>query len=157
MRQHMDVELPARGPKGAWTHILIPFDAAEVFGRRGLIRVAGTINGHPFRSSLKPEGQGRHCLAVNKEMLAGAGAAPGEVVHLVLEPDAAERTVEVPAELALALASAPKASSLYAGLSYSHRKEYAEWVGGAKKIETRKSRAQKALVMLVDGRRGRST
>jgi hypothetical protein len=149
----LDVKLTGRGPKGAWTHILIPFNAEEAFGRRGLIPVAGTINGHAFRSSLMPEGEGRHYLAANKTMLAGASAVAGETVHLVLALDTAERIVEPPAELAAALKSHPQAKAAFERLSYSHRKEYADWVAGGKKPETRESRAQKAVEMIVAGKR----
>jgi len=153
MRREIDVKLTARGPKGAWTHILIPFDAAEAFGRRGQIPVAGSINGFAFRSSLTAEGDGRHYLMANKAMLAGAKAAAGDSVHLVLELDQAERTVAVPAEREAALAASGAAASIFAALAYSCRKEYAVWVDGAKRQETRDSRAQKAVVMLLDGKR----
>ena len=155
MRQELEVKLTRRGPNGAWTHILIPFNAEEIFGRRGLIPVAGTINGHPFRSSLMPEGEGRFYLAANKAMLAGAGAKAGDTVHLVLELDKAERTAEVPAELAAALRTNPTATANFAALAYSHQKEYADWITGAKKQETRDARAQKAAAMLSEGKRVR--
>jgi hypothetical protein len=153
MPRECDVKLTARGPKGAWTHIMIPFDAEEAFGRRGLIPVTGTINGYSFRSSLTPEGEGRHYLMANKAMLAGAKAAAGDTVHLVLDLDKAERTVTIPAELEAALASSSKAGEIFAGMAYSCRKEYAVWIDGAKKQETRESRAQKAVAMLLEGKR----
>ncbi len=155
MKKALDVQLTARGPRGAWTHILIPFAAEEVFGRRGLIPVAGAINRYRFRSSLMPEGEGRHYLAVNKAMLAGAQAAAGDTVHLVLELDTAERTVAVPAELTAALAIDPSAAARFAALSHSHRKEYADWVAGAKKQETREARSLKALGRLLAGKPAR--
>ncbi len=148
-----DVKLTGRGPKGAWTHILIPFNAEEVFGRRGLIPVSGTINGYAFRSSLMPEAEGRHYLAANKTMLAGAKAVSGDTVHLVLELDTAERTIEPPPELASALQSDPRADAAFEKFAYSHRKEYADWVAGGKKPETRQSRAQKAVEMIAAGKR----
>jgi hypothetical protein len=153
MHRECDVKLTARGPKGAWTHILIPFDAAEAFRRRGMIPVSGTINGHAFQSSLTPEGDGRHYLMANKAMLAGAKAAAGDTVHLVLELDTAERTVNVPAELEAALVGSSRASEIFAALAYSCRKEYAVWIDGAKKQETRESRAQKAIGLLLEGKR----
>jgi hypothetical protein len=149
----LDVKLTGRGPKGAWTHILIPFNAAEVFGRRGLIPVTGAINGHAFRSSLMPEGEGRHYLAANKTMLAGAKAAAGDTVHLELELDTAERTVDVPPELTAALAPSPQAAAAFARLAYSHQKEYVDWIIGAKKQETRVARAGKAAEMIAEGKR----
>jgi len=55
-----------------WVIIRIPFDAAKIFGGRGQIKVKGTINGFPFRSSLFPTSEGSHILLVNKHMQKGA-------------------------------------------------------------------------------------
>jgi hypothetical protein len=155
MHKECEVKLTPRGPNGAWTHILIPFNAEQAFGRRGLIPVAGAINGFAFRSSLTPEGNAQHYLMVNKAMLAGARAAAGDTVTLALALDEAERTVSVPAELEAALAQNPAAAAAFAGLSYSHRKEYADWIAGGKKPETRDARAQKAAAMLIEGKPAR--
>ena len=60
--------------------------------------------------------------------------------------------VVVPPELSDALADAPNAAARYEALSYTHRREYAEWVSGGKKEETRIRRAGKAVEMLREGR-----
>src|SRR6266545_2895011 len=39
----------------------------------------------------------------------------------------------------------------FAGLSYTHRREYVEWVSGAKREETRRARLERAVGMLRDG------
>jgi uncharacterized protein YdeI (YjbR/CyaY-like superfamily) len=66
--------------------------------------------------------------------------------------DQAARTVATPPELEAALAAEPAAAPAYAALSYSHRKEYADWITGAKKQETRESRAAKAIGMILAGK-----
>ncbi|WP_103339851.1 YdeI/OmpD-associated family protein [Amycolatopsis sp. CA-126428] len=58
---------------------------------------------------------------------------------------------ELPAELAAALAAAPDAAALFEALPPSHRREYVRWVAEAKKLETRVSRAEKAVSRLRAG------
>lgn len=58
----------------------------------------------------------------------------------------------VPEELAEAVRVEPEAAQRLAAMPHSHRKEYADWVGSAKKPETRRRRAQKAVTMILAGR-----
>lgn len=140
-------QLVGRGPGGAWTFIQIPFSVLEVFGRKGQVPVRATINGFTFRSSLMPRA-GVHILGVGKDVLAAAGAATGETVQVELALDDAPRTVAVPADFEAALANSSAAQS-FAALSYSHKKEFVDWIESAKKPETRTSRIDKALTMIA--------
>ncbi len=153
MAQRFNAELIGRGPKSAWVFLPIPFDVAAVFGSRGRVAVSGTLNGFAFRNSLLPEGDGTHAMPVSKELQKGAKVKCGDTVEVVLERDVLERVVTVPPELAAALRSAAPARTAFEALAYSHKKEYVEWIAGAKKDETRVSRAQKAVAMLVEGKR----
>jgi len=137
----VEAELVGRGPGGAWTYLQIPFNVSEVFGRKGQVPVRATINGFAFRNSLMPRG-GVHILGVGKDILAGAGAAPGDTVHVELALDGAPRAVEVPADVEVALGQAPAQAQSFAALSYSHKKEFVDWIESAKKPETRLNRVE---------------
>ena len=113
----------------------------------------GTINGFPFRSSIFPNGDGTHHLMINKAMKAGAKAGNGDTVSVVLAPDAKPRTIEPPDDLLKAIRKRAAARKLFETLSPSCRKEYVEWVTGAKREETRRSRIAKAVEMLTAGRK----
>ena len=68
-----------------------------------------------------------------------------------LELDTAERTVEVPPELHAVFAREPGLRAFFESLSFTHRKEYVRWIENAKKEETRRARATKAVEMLRKG------
>jgi hypothetical protein len=116
-------------------------------GRRGSVPVKGTLNGYEFRSSLMPTGQGGHVLGVHKATREAANVAFGDPV--AVEITAAEPPeVQVPAELAEALEAAGVRPA-FERLAPSHRREYARWVGEAKRPETRKRRADEAAGRLT--------
>ncbi len=138
---------------GAWTFLRVPFDVQEVFGSRARVAVKGSVNGVAVRSSLLPQGDGAHILVVNKSVRDQAGADAGDFVSVTLERDAEPRTVDTPPDLASALADAGVDSSAFEGMSYSHKKEYVDWIESARRPETRARRISKAVSMIGEGRR----
>jgi hypothetical protein len=127
----------------------VPFDVREIY-REARPPVRGTVNGVPFQSRLMVYG-GVTWLGLRNELRREAGLADGDSVDVEIERDDSPREVEVPPELASALASDDVAAGVYESLSFTHRREYAEWIAGARKQETRMRRVAKALEMLRDG------
>ena len=117
-----DARLIARGPKGAWVFLDFPVSASKQLGSPGRVPVRGTMNGHPFRISAFPTGDGTHQIAVNKALQSGADAKPGDRVRVVLQVDTEPREVKPPLDLTKALAHAPEAKRNFDALSYGHRK-----------------------------------
>lgn len=153
MRQKFEAKLQGKGPGNAWTFLPIPFDVEKTFGSKARIPVTGTINGFPFRNSLMPEGDGTHSMMVNKELQKAAKAVAGDTVAVVIELDAAPRTVNIPDDLKALLAKHRPAEAAFARLAYSHKKEFLDWVASAKKPETRAKRLEKTIEMLEGGKR----
>jgi hypothetical protein len=95
---------------------------------------------------------GQNLIGMSKAARAELGVDFGDEVTATVSLDVAPREVEVPTELAAALATDPQAAAAYEKLAFTHRKEYARWVGEAKKEETRQRRAAESLQMLREGR-----
>ena len=107
-----------------------------------------TFGGIAYRGSIVRMG-GESVLGVLKDIRQELGKAPGDEIAVTVEPDAEERVVDVPPELAELLQASPTARKAFDALSYSHRREHALHVAEAKKPETRQRRAAKTIEALI--------
>jgi hypothetical protein len=150
MKQEFDAIIRQHeGINGAYVEP--PFDVHEVFGARR-VKVLATFDGVPYRGSIVRMG-GCYWLGLTQEIRKRIGKGFGDVVHVTVERDEEERTVEVPPDLRQALDAHAEARTSFDGLSYSHRKEYVDWINGAKRAETRAARVERAIGMLAEGKR----
>ena len=136
--------------RGPGCGIRLPFDPrAELGSARAPVRV-WIDDAEPFPTRVMVYA-GQAWIGLRKDQRAELGIGPGDTVRVRVERDDEPRTVDVPPELTDALREAADAAAVFEALSYTHRKEYAGWVGEAKREETRHRRAEKAVTMLRSG------
>jgi len=126
------------------TGIEVPQEVIDGFNAGKKIAVTVTINGYSYRSSVGPY-RGANMLPVSAENREGAGIAAGDLVEITLELDTAPRTVEVPDDLAEALAGVSGAREGFDSLSFSNQRAHVVSVTSAKTEETRIRRIAKVV------------
>jgi hypothetical protein len=127
--------------------IRVPPEALTALGEGKRVPVKVTINGYTYRTTIAVYG-GKSYLGVRREVREAAGVAAGAQLTVGLEYDAELRTVDLPDALRSALEADAAIAAAFDKLSYTRKKEFVQWVTGAKRAETRRRRMEQAIGML---------
>ncbi|GAA5042152.1 YdeI/OmpD-associated family protein [Nocardia callitridis] len=126
------------------TGFRVPDDVVAALGRGKKPPVRVTLGAHTYRSTVAMYG-GVFMLPLSADNRTSAGVRAGDTVTVTLELDTEERTVEVPGDLAEALADNPAAKERFDKLSFSKRRQHVTSVESAKQAETRQRRVRKVI------------
>lgn len=135
------------------TGLEVPAEVVAGLGASKRPAVVVTLNRHTYRSTIAPMG-GKFLLPVSAEQREQAGVAAGDWVAVTLELDQTPRTVEVPADLAAALAKQKGARAAFDAAAPSARKEFVRQVETAKAAETRARRIAAIVAKLSTPKSG---
>lgn len=142
-----------RAVKGR-TILQLPAAASRKLPSRGQVMVHGTMNGHAFETVLEPDGAFGHWISVGRPLLKSAGAGPGDVVTVEVEPAEAWPEPRVPQDLGAALSKAPrKVQDLWQAITPMARWEWVRWVGATRNADTRGRRVEVSISKMKGGKR----
>lgn len=127
-------------------YIAVPPEVVAALGGKGRIPVRATFDGIAYRGSVVSMG-GEKVIGLLKAIRTELGKQPGDRVTVTLEPDEAERSVDVPDDLRAALDEAGLLPAFRA-LSYSHQREYVSSIEEAKKADTRARRISQTVARI---------
>lgn len=136
---------------GPGARIELPFDPHVLWGRRERHHVAGSVAGHPWRGPLR-EAAGRSSVALGPAWLRDNPLAPGSSVEVVLTPEGPQPE-DIGPDFSAALRAEPTALAFFLGLPSFYRRNYARWIGSAKRAPTRAARIAEAIRLLRAGQR----
>ncbi|MGQ9620617.1 MAG: YdeI/OmpD-associated family protein [Bacteroidales bacterium] len=131
-------------------YIEFPYDIKRAFGRKNRVKVKALIDGYLYRGSLVKMGVPYHWMGITQKVRKAIGKNPGDVVHVVIEEDFEERTVEIPSDFHELMIESG-VYDYFNRLSFTYRKEYVRWITDVKREETRQRRLYKAVEMLRNG------
>ena len=134
------------------TGIEVPDEVIEQLGHGRRPPVLVDLNGHEYRSTVAVMG-GRHLLSVSAAVRAATGLAGGDRARVTLRVADTPREVDVPADLAAAMAANEPARAFFDGLSNSLQRYHVDQVEGAKTAETRQRRIDKAVALFLEGKK----
>jgi antitoxin component of MazEF toxin-antitoxin module len=144
--------LEARGPSFMPTQIIgVPDAVWQALGGKATKRVIATFNGHPERLGLLPQEGGGRYLMLRKELCQRLKLAIGQEVEVSLTRDPDPNHVDLPDELAEALAAWPEAEATFQKQSGAMRRAMARKVVDAKLAETRARYAVELAERLARG------
>jgi antitoxin component of MazEF toxin-antitoxin module len=133
------------------TGIEVPPEVVEALGSGKRPAVTVTLRGYTYRNTVAVMG-GKYMLSVSAEVREKAGLAGGDEVEVELQLDSAPREVELPEDVAAALAAQPEAKRFFDSISYSQKRWFVMPIGDAKTPETRQRRIEEAVGMLKEGK-----
>jgi hypothetical protein len=136
---------------GSSAFVEFPHDAKETFGVRGRVPVRVQFDGVDYRGSLVTYG-GPHLVLVRTDIQHAIGKHAGDTVRVELQLDTSERVVELADDVTTALTDAALLEAFRA-MSYSHQREFAQWIEDARRPTTRENRIAGTVERVRAGRR----
>lgn len=140
-----------RSQEKGGAYVEFPHEVETLYGVKGRVPIRATFDGVPYRGSMVRMGTPRHILLILKEIRDKIGKGPGARVRVTVELDDAPRLVTLSGDVEAAFKKAGVLER-YRAMSFTHQREYANWIEDAKQAETRARRVAKAVAAIRGGK-----
>ena len=151
-KRKFKAEILSNGSGGMY--VIVPFDVEKEYGKKR-VKIIAKIESETYQGSLVRMGTPDHILLMRKDIREKIGKTAGDIVNVEVEEDTAPRVVVVPEDFQKILNQNPTEKAFFQKLSFTHQKEYVQWIEEAKREETRIRRMQKAIEMMKEGKKGK--
>ena len=139
-------------PNGGIT-VRIPFDPSHAWGALDSYHVNGKVGGQTFRGALAGD-DGRWSLRLGPSWCRRPGFVAGDEVEVEMAPEG-PRSSSMGADVEAAFAAEPAAARSFDSLPTFYRNNFARWIEGAKRPETRARRITELVDLAKQGKRER--
>jgi hypothetical protein len=133
------------------TGIVVPEGVMDQLAAGKRPPVLVTVNGYDYRSTVAVMG-GRYMIGISAAIRRATGLKGGDPIRVTLAVADTPREVEVPADFAAALAVDESVGAFFASLSNSLQRYHVDSINGAKSLETRQRRIEKAVSLFREGK-----
>jgi hypothetical protein len=127
------------------------YDVEKEFGVKGQVKVKASFDGYEYRGSLVKMGHDCHWIGIAQKIRAAIKKNPGDTVMVTIEQDVEKHIVKIPPDPLKHFKLNCDLMKYFKLLSYTHQKEYVQWIEVARKPETRLRRIEKTLQMMGKG------
>lgn len=129
----------------AWTYVEFPYDVHELFGKKGTVRVKGTINGTPMDRALMPTRSGVHFIVLGADLRKSAKVKVGDRVRIELWRNPRPDRIALPKELKETLDFFPEFKAAWEGLRPGMKRSILVWLNSGKTVQTRAKRVAEMM------------
>lgn len=129
----------------AWTYVIFPHDVFALFGKRGEVRVLGTVNGVPMDRALMPTGRGVHVLVLGQDLRKKAKVTAGDEARFEVWLNPKPHEIPLPDELRETLDFLPDFKQGWERMRPGMQRSICIWLNSAKTTATRAKRIAEVL------------
>lgn len=138
-------ELEKMKGRFAWTYVVFPHDVKKLYGKRGTVRIKGTINGVPMDRALMPTKSGFHLIVFGADLRKRARVKAGDRARIEVWLNTRPNELNLPEELSETLNFLPEFKAGWERITPGMRRSILIWLNSGKTVATRAKRVAEVL------------